>query len=184
MFPVVWTPLYLLMAVSGWLVWREAGLFVLPFIPYGVQLVLNAAWSAIFFGLRRPDLAFIEVVALWLSIAATIVAFAPISPVAAWLLAPYLLWVTIASVLNAHGLASQSRPARPGLRSRMIQSRRVAALALATTLLLPGLARAQETPDARPTLRSRPPWTVTGETRGSCRATPLAILSTISPSSA
>lgn len=100
-FPVVWTPLYLLMAVSGWLVWREAGLFVLPFIPFLVQLVLNAAWSAIFFGLRRPDLAFIEVIALWLSIAATIIAFAPISPVAAWLLAPYLLWVTIASVLNA-----------------------------------------------------------------------------------
>ncbi len=57
--------------------------------------------SAIFFGLRRPDLACIEVIALWLSIAATIVAFAPISAVAAWLLAPYLLWVSIASVLNA-----------------------------------------------------------------------------------
>lgn len=100
-FPVVWTPLYLLMAVSGWLVWREVGLFIVPFIPYLVQLVLNAAWSAIFFGLRRPDLACIEVIALWLSIAATIVAFAPISAVAAWLLAPYLLWVSIASVLNA-----------------------------------------------------------------------------------
>ena len=99
-FPVVWTPLYLLIAVSGWLVWREAGLFALAFVPYAVQLVLNAAWSAFFFGLRRPDLAFADLVAMWLAIAATIVAFAPISAVAAWLLAPYLLWVTIAGVLN------------------------------------------------------------------------------------
>lgn len=99
-FPVVWTPLYLFIAISGWLVWREVGLFAVPFVAYAVQLVLNAAWSAIFFGMRRPDLALIDLVAMWLAIAATIVGFAPISPAAAWLLAPYLLWVTIAGCLN------------------------------------------------------------------------------------
>ena len=99
-FPVVWTPLYVAIAVSGWLAWREAGLFILPMAIYLAQLVLNAGWSAVFFGLRRPDLAFGELVLLWLSIAATLLAFAPISGAAAWLLAPYLLWVTIAGALN------------------------------------------------------------------------------------
>ena len=100
-FPAVWTPLYIAIAVSGWLAWREGGLVSLPFAFYAVQLVLNAGWSAVFFGLRRPDLALGELVLLWCSIAATIVGFAPLSAAAAWLLAPYLLWVTIAGVLNA-----------------------------------------------------------------------------------
>ena len=99
-FPVVWTPLYMAIAVSGWLAWRETGLFVPAFLAYGVQLLLNAGWSALFFGLRRPDLAFADIVLLWLSIAATIAGFAPISAAAAWLLAPYLAWVTIAAALN------------------------------------------------------------------------------------
>ena len=99
-FPVVWTPLYMAIAVSGWLAWRGAGLFVPAFLAYGVQLLLNAGWSALFFGLRRPDLAFADIVLLWLSIAATIAGFAPISAAAAWLLAPYLAWVTIAAALN------------------------------------------------------------------------------------
>lgn len=99
-FPVVWTPLYLMIAVSGWLAWRQSGLFVLPFALYAAQMILNAAWSAFFFGLRRPDLAFVDLVLLWLSILATLIGFAPLSAAAAWLLAPYLLWVTIAGVLN------------------------------------------------------------------------------------
>jgi benzodiazapine receptor len=65
-----------------------------------VQLILNASWSPIFFGMRRPDLAFIEVVMLWLSIIATIAAFHRVNPVAAWLLLPYLAWVTFAAALN------------------------------------------------------------------------------------
>ena len=99
-FPVIWAPLYVAIAVSGWLVWREAGLVVPAMALYLAQLVLNAGWSAVFFGLRRPDLAFGELVLLWLSIAATLAAFAPVSAAAAWLLAPYLLWVTIAGALN------------------------------------------------------------------------------------
>jgi len=101
-FPTVWTPLYILIAVSGWLVWREAGFAgaAVPLVVYAVQLVLNAGWSAVFFGLKRPGLAFAEVSALWLSIALTMALFWPISPTAALILVPYLVWVTIASVLN------------------------------------------------------------------------------------
>ena len=63
-FPPAWTVLYLTIAVSGWLVWRTSGFAgaALPLAIYLVQLVLNAAWSPIFFGMRRPDLAFMEIV--------------------------------------------------------------------------------------------------------------------------
>lgn len=67
---------------------------------YTVSLGANAARSWLFFGRRRMDLAMIDVVALWLSIAVVIAMFAPISPLAASLLAPYLLWVTIAGLLK------------------------------------------------------------------------------------
>ena len=101
-FAPAWAVLYLCIAVSGWLVWREAGFAAaaVPLAVYAVQLALNAAWSWIFFGLRRPDLAFAEIVALWLSIAATIAAFYPIHRGAAWLLVPYLCWMSFAGALN------------------------------------------------------------------------------------
>jgi len=67
---------------------------------YGVQLLLNAAWSWFYFGLRRIDLAFAEILVLWLSILATIVAFHPIDSTAALILLPYLAWVSFASALN------------------------------------------------------------------------------------
>jgi benzodiazapine receptor len=69
-------------------------------VIYLVQLVLNAAWSPVFFGMRRPDLAFMEIVILWFSIVATIATFHPLNAVAAWLLLPYLGWVTFAAALN------------------------------------------------------------------------------------
>jgi tryptophan-rich sensory protein len=102
LFAPAWAVLYVTIAVSGWLVWREAGFAGagLALAVYGVQLLLNAAWSAIFFGMRRIDLAFGELVLLWLSIAATIALFHPIHPGAAWLLVPYLCWVTFAGALN------------------------------------------------------------------------------------
>ena len=101
-FPVVWSVLYLMIAVAGWLVWLEAGFFGawLALAVYLIQLILNALWSAIFFGLRRMDLASLEVLALWLSIAVTIALFWPISSTAAVLMVPYLVWVTIAAALN------------------------------------------------------------------------------------
>ena len=101
-FPPAWAVLYLTIAVSGCLVWRTSGFATaaLPFAIYLVQLVLNAAWSPIFFGMRRPDLAFVEIVILWFSIVATIATFHPVNAVAAWLLLPYLGWVTFAAALN------------------------------------------------------------------------------------
>ncbi len=102
LFPPAWTLLFIMIAIAGWLVWRRAGFAGagLALAVYGVQLLLNAGWSALFFGLRRPDLAMAEVVLLWLSILATILLFAPIHATAAWLMAPYLAWVTFAAVLN------------------------------------------------------------------------------------
>jgi translocator protein len=101
-FGPVWTVLYLMMAIAGWLVWLDrevhaAGLAGVLFIG---QLILNAAWTAIFFGLRNPGAAFIEIVGLWIAIAATIFQFAQIRSIAAWLLMPYIAWVTFAAALN------------------------------------------------------------------------------------
>ncbi len=102
LFGPVWTCLYLLMAVAAWLVWRERGwarargalgLFVL-------QLVLNAAWSWLFFRAHDGALAFADIVVLLALIVATMVAFARIRASAAWLLLPYLLWVSFATALN------------------------------------------------------------------------------------
>ena len=102
LFPVAWSILYLLIAVAGWLVWRTAGFSGagLALGVYGLHLVFNALWSALFFGAHRIDLAFGDVVAMWLSLVGTIALFAPIDPVAAALLAPYLAWVTFAGALN------------------------------------------------------------------------------------
>lgn len=99
-FPTVWTVLYIAMAVAGWLVWRKVGLAALPFAFYAAQLVFNAAWSALFFGLKRPDVAFADLVLLWLSIAGTLVIFATIDGLAAVLFVPYLAWVSVAGALN------------------------------------------------------------------------------------
>ena len=101
-FPIAWTILYIMIAISGWLIWRKVGFAggAIPLLIYGVQLILNAGWSVLFFGLKRPDLALIEVVLLWLSILATIVAFHPVDVDAALLLVPYFLWVSFASFLN------------------------------------------------------------------------------------
>jgi len=103
-FGPAWTVLYVLMAVAAWLVARE-GLddpaVRTALLLYGAQLALNLGWSLVFFGLRRPGLALVVILALLVAIAATAVAFHGISPTAAWLLAPYLGWVAFAATLNA-----------------------------------------------------------------------------------
>jgi len=99
LFPIAWALLYLSIAVAAWLVWRQAG-FGAPIVLWTVSLLLNAAWSWIFFGLRRMDWALAELGLFWVSIAAMIAAFAPISTAAAWLLVPYLAWVSFAGFLN------------------------------------------------------------------------------------
>ena len=102
LFAPVWTLLYLTIAVCGWLIWREVGFAggALALSTYLVQLLLNASWTPLFFGLHRPDLAFLDIALLWLSILATMAVFYPISTSAAWLLLPYILWVTFAAALN------------------------------------------------------------------------------------
>ena len=99
LFPVAWGLLYVLMAYAAWRVWDIGG-FGIAIVLWGVQLVLNAGWSAVFFGLKRPGLAFIELAGLWLALAGTIGAFAEIDTLSAWLLAPYIIWVSFAAVLN------------------------------------------------------------------------------------
>jgi len=102
LFAPVWTILYVLMAVAAWLVWRrgaEAGVRA-ALVAWGVQLVLNAAWSWLFFGLHRPGVAFVELAALWLAILATVVLAWKVRPAAGALLLPYLAWVSFAGVLN------------------------------------------------------------------------------------
>ncbi len=102
LFGPVWLVLYVTVAVAGWLVWRKAGIdgAILPLAVFVLQLVLNGLWSTLFFGLRRPDLAFVEIVGLWLSILATIALFHPIDATAAWILIPYAAWVGFAMLLN------------------------------------------------------------------------------------
>jgi tryptophan-rich sensory protein len=102
LFPVAWTLIYATIAVAGWMVWRAAGFSGAKpaLVLFCLQLVLNAAWSWLFFGLHRMDLAFADIGLLWLAIAATIVAFHAVRPGAAYLMVPYLLWVTFAAALN------------------------------------------------------------------------------------
>lgn len=101
-FPVVWTVLYIAMGVAGWMVWKVAGLSgaSAALTIYCLHLVLNAFWSAVFFGMQRIDLALYEVAALWSSLVAVIALFYAIEPVAAYLLLPYLAWATFAAYLN------------------------------------------------------------------------------------
>jgi len=103
LFGPVWTLLYLMMGTAAWLVWRKEG-------PSGArlalglflaQLLFNGLWSWIFFGLHRPGLALLDLALLWAGILATIRAFRLVSPAAAWLMAPYLAWVSFAGLLNA-----------------------------------------------------------------------------------
>ena len=113
LFGPVWLLLYISIAVSGWLVWRKAepDEAALALGVYALQLLLNGLWSVVFFGLRRPDLAVLEILGLWLSIVATIAAFAAVDEWAALLLVPYLLWVSFAALLNFS--IWRLNPARP-----------------------------------------------------------------------
>ena len=102
LFGPVWTALYVLMGIAAWLVWRapptpsrRTGL-----VLFVLQLVLNALWSWIFFRWRSGAGSFADIVVLWALIVAVIVCFARVRPLAAWLLAPYLGWVTFAMALT------------------------------------------------------------------------------------
>lgn len=101
LFGPVWLTLYTLMGIALYLVWtgkaknRDSALAI-----FAIQLVLNAVWSIIFFGQQNPQSAFVEILVLWLAIATSIWQFSKINKRAAWLLVPYILWVSFAAVLN------------------------------------------------------------------------------------
>jgi len=103
LFAPAWITLYLLMGIAAFLVWR-VGLanhrVRTALVLFLVQLALNALWSVVFFGLQSPLYGVIVIIVLWLTILLTMLKFARISAVAAWLLVPYILWVSFASVLN------------------------------------------------------------------------------------
>ena len=103
LFAPVWTTLYFLMGISLFLISRHGlrkGGIKLAISIFGLQLVLNALWSFIFFGMQNPFLAFMEIIVLWIAILITIMAFYKIKKVASVLLVPYIIWVTIATILN------------------------------------------------------------------------------------
>jgi len=103
LFGPAWTALYLAMAVAAWLVWRRRDRFPvrIPLTAWAVQLVLNALWSVLFFGLRLPGPALLEILVLWVAILVTLLGFRGVSRPAGWLMAPYLAWVSYAVALNA-----------------------------------------------------------------------------------
>lgn len=102
-FGVVWSILYTLMAVAAWLVWRQGGFAANPKAlgAYGGQMVFNALWSWLFFGLRQPGWALIDLLLLIAALTVTILLFRRRSSVAAMLLIPYYLWGLYALSLNA-----------------------------------------------------------------------------------
>lgn len=102
LFGPAWSAIGVCTAASAVLAWRAADLAGRREVValFAINGVLNVGWSLLFFKLRRPDWALIEVVALWLSVAAPLVVIAPISALASALLAPYAIWVAFAAVLN------------------------------------------------------------------------------------
>jgi len=101
-FPV-WTSLFIMMGISLFLVWQKGwddkkvktGIYI-----FAVQLVMNVLWSVAFFGFRSPLLGLMEIIILWITILATTLSFIKVSRTAAYLLVPYILWVSFAAILN------------------------------------------------------------------------------------
>lgn len=101
-FAPVWSTLFLMMAVAVWLVWKQAGFGKSRFAlgAFAAQLVLNALWSVVFFGMKETGWACVEIAMLWAAIVVTTCQFYRHSKLAAGLMIPYLMWVSFASFLN------------------------------------------------------------------------------------
>jgi len=102
-FGPVWTTLYVLMGISLFLIWKSeiaSDYKRNALILFAIQLTLNFFWSFIFFNQNQIGWAFVEIIAMWLLILLTIFAFASINKTAAWLLVPYISWVSFAAILN------------------------------------------------------------------------------------
>lgn len=102
LFGPVWLILYALMGISAYLIYekRKNKAVTGALVVFAVQLVLNVLWSAVFFGLHSALLGLLTIILLWIAIAITMVKFYGILKQAAWLLIPYLLWVSFAALLN------------------------------------------------------------------------------------
>ncbi|MEI7998349.1 MAG: TspO/MBR family protein [Candidatus Omnitrophota bacterium] len=101
-FAPVWTILFMMMAMAGWMVWERLTqrIFCLSMVLFIIQLILNVAWSAVFFGFRSPFLALLEIIFLWLFVGLTMITFLNVYTLAGVLFLPYFLWVSFAAVLN------------------------------------------------------------------------------------
>lgn len=102
-FAPVWTILFLLMGISFYIIWNrglEDEKVKSAIIIFSIQLILNIFWSFLFFGLKSPFLAFLEIILLWFVILMNIIQFYNISKTAGFLLLPYILWVSFAVILN------------------------------------------------------------------------------------
>ena len=103
-FQPVWTLLYIMMGIAAGLVWGQLDNRVdevrKALVLFAIQLLLNGLWSVLFFGLKNPLLALLEIIILWLIIYETYVKFSKINNIAGYLMLPYLLWVAFATVLN------------------------------------------------------------------------------------
>jgi translocator protein len=101
LFGPVWTSLFIMMGIASYLIWKtnhenkKRALLI-----YSIQLALNFSWSFVFFQFHALGTAFIVIIAMWLAILTTIIFFSKINKIAAWLLVPYILWVSYASALN------------------------------------------------------------------------------------
>ncbi len=103
-FGPVWAMLYALMGVSAYLIWKKGlkkKVVRHAMLYFVIQLVFNFIWSILFFGLHSPLLGLIDILALWISLSITMMTFYKISKAASYLLIPYLLWVSFATILNA-----------------------------------------------------------------------------------
>ncbi|QTE39962.1 TspO/MBR family protein [Mucilaginibacter gossypii] len=103
LFAPVWTAIYIMIATAAYLVWKHRSrkpVYIIARSIYFIQLILNFSWSIVFFGMHQIAAAAVVIILLWLSIVANINWFNKFSRIASWLLVPYLLWVSFASILN------------------------------------------------------------------------------------
>jgi len=104
LFGPVWTTLYVLLGIGSWLVWREPGVPAAErrgaWIAFSVHALLNLAWTPLFFGLRHPGIAFIDICLLWMALLWMTLRFGRIKPLAGYLQVPLVLWVSFALLLN------------------------------------------------------------------------------------
>lgn len=100
MFGIAWTILYILMSTSVWIIWEKEKKITLPIILYIIQLILNLAWSPVFFKYRQINVALFLLLFIWMLVFTIIVLFYSINKTASLLLMPYLIWLSFAFYLN------------------------------------------------------------------------------------